>query len=79
MAVVPPRNHDVFSPLRRSELFVGLTDGTIECVDTASKAVVGSLKGHLHAARSLACHPSAPLLLSCAGDAAILWQTSDCS
>ena len=38
-----------FSPLRRSELYVALADGSIECVDTATRAVVGSLKGHLHA------------------------------
>ena len=66
-----------FSPRRRSELFVALADGTIECMDTASKQVVGSLKGHVHAARTLACHPDQSLLLSCAGDAAILWRTSD--
>lgn len=68
-----------FSPLRRTELYVALADGTIECVDTATKAVVGSLKGHVHAARTLTCHPSQPYLLSCAGDAAMLWSTNDFS
>ena len=64
-----------FSPVRRSELFMSLADGDIECMDIATKATVGTLRGHVHAARTLACHPSQPLLLSCAGDAAILWTT----
>ena len=68
-----------FSPLRRTELFVALADGTIECVDTASKKVLGSMRGHAHPAGSLACHPSRSLLLSCAADAAILWDSSDFS
>ena len=38
-----------FSPLRRSELFVSLADGDIECIDIATKATVGTLRGHLHA------------------------------
>ena len=57
-----------FSPHRRTELFVALADGTIDCIDTASKAVVGSLKGHIVAARTLAVHPTQTFLLSCAGD-----------
>ena len=65
-----------FSPLRRAELYVALVDGTIECVDTATRAVTGVLKGHIHAARSLVCHPRQALLLSCASNAAILWNTT---
>ena len=68
-----------FSPLRRSELYIALADGGIECVDTATQAQVGALKGHLHAAHTLVCHPHQPLLLSVAGDAAILWRTNDFS
>ena len=66
-----------FSTLRHSELFVALADGAMECIDVDSKAVVGSMKGHVHAVRTLACHPKQALLLSCATDAAILWNTSD--
>lgn len=68
-----------FSSLQRAELFIARADGTVECIDTASKAVVGSLKGHLHAARSLACHPTAAMLLSWSSDAVILWDTADFS
>ena len=66
-----------FSPLRRSELYVALADGNIECIDTATRSVVGLLKGHLNAVHTLACHPHQPMILSCARDAAILWTTAD--
>ena len=53
-----------FSPLRKSILYLALTDGSIEAIDVATRKIVGALKGHLHAAHTLACHPSQPLLLS---------------
>jgi hypothetical protein len=64
-----------YSGTLATELFIGLADGSIECFDTEKRLVVGTVRGHRRAIRSLHCHHTQPLLLSCSVDALVLWST----
>ena len=68
-----------FSAIRRCELYVSQADGAVACIDLTTKVTIGSMKGHIHPVRWLACHPSRPLLASTAADALIVWNTRDFS
>jgi len=65
-----------YSSTVATELFVGLSDGSIDVIDTEKRLLVGTLRGHRHAIRSLSCHRTQPLLLlTCSADAVVLWHT----
>jgi hypothetical protein len=68
-----------YSGTLATELFIGLADGSIECFDTEKRIIVGTLRGHRRAIRSLHCHRTQPLLLSCSADAMVLWSTRNMS
>ena len=64
-----------FSATRPNELFVALHDGMIEVLHVETKGLLGVLRGHRHAVRSMACHSGQAMLLSCSTDAVMLWDT----
>eukprot|EP00698_Gefionella_okellyi_P005649 TRINITY_DN15121_c0_g1_i1.p1 TRINITY_DN15121_c0_g1~~TRINITY_DN15121_c0_g1_i1.p1 ORF type:complete len:1344 (+),score=328.15 TRINITY_DN15121_c0_g1_i1:78-4109(+) len=66
-----------FSTSRSNEIVLGLVDGQLQCFNTNSKALVGTMKGHGKAVRKISFHPYNPTCVTTSSDTVYLWDTQN--
>ncbi|OQR83047.1 hypothetical protein ACHHYP_15167 [Achlya hypogyna] len=66
-----------FSPQQRAELLVTCEDGSVRCVNVATKALVSTLRGHRQVPSCVSFQRPGQLALTSSRDAVILWDSAD--
>ncbi|KAL9658438.1 hypothetical protein ABK040_005982 [Willaertia magna] len=65
-----------FSKIRKTELFIGLSNNTIHCYDVETNKRIATLKGHEFVVKSFSFHPNEPKWITCSKDRVLVWDSN---